>query len=896
MRTNTDLKSGWKKLKKDFNPNYFICLCFWLLACLFFSKPINQLLGKLGGFLFLADNTTPKSNEWLLIILLILIYVVRFYYRKRITGFSLRNLYLITPLVLWALLNLTFGLNPPIKFTESTILSQIPQISILLVIWIIELLILILNYFREDKLPRKNESSFITDIAFDPKDKDEDQKEKLGFETFATRIVNEIKTVSSKESVVFGINGEWGEGKTSMINLIRKQLEDEQYTVMDLHPWKTNSGKAMNQLFFDALKDGLKNKIWGINWKIDRYADALLQLDKTGISKTIWQMFFQPDSVEKQKEKLAESMKLLDKNLVVVVDDLDRLAKNEIANVLKLMRDTANFPNLVFLAAYHRAYLDEAIKSKINPHNYKNYLDKIVLWEAPIYRPQPRKYLEVLKNLLKKKLPQFEQNIDEIFGIEQEQTLKIIHTSTRRELKEKNGIKMFDTPYDIHSKIFTDLRKTKRFINALTFDIKIVQDKIEFHDFYYLALLKFCNTQYYNAFKKCFHYLYGVENNSHILGIIDREEKHYREQFAIEFSISEDAIELLPFAIVKELLSQSTHYLTSTIYFYKNFPIYFHLGNSNDITMFDFTEMLNAKDFDAFKHRVDELLKIGNIIEQFDINSIITALRDRFNFGDTNAYIEYFKSMIWMAIKYDHSDFYKICHDRMKQICLNKEYGINIQQVQTELKKFILQEQIQSDFQYFIYLLETTSSYILNSDTFEIAKENFNSYVSSGKDISPELINLFYCSSKSADKNGSMVEDAETILRMKQKATEQPNKFIELIVVRDGNIKHSSDPDNYHYRFVSFLLKIFTSYNEFISFLKKTDFGNENDRAKLYLKYIDQAFPDKNITIPYTFLPENNDYENLFAGLDTLDVLLDWKLRARIDEGVRKIKDKKLND
>ncbi|MDP2112887.1 MAG: P-loop NTPase fold protein, partial [Bacteroidota bacterium] len=192
-----------------------------------------------------------------------------------------------------------------------------------------------------------------------------------------------------------------------MINLIRKQLEDESYTVVNFHPWKTNSGKAMNQLFFDALKEGLKNKIWGINWQIDRYADALFQLDKTGLGKTIWQLFFQPDSVEKQKDKLAESMKLLDKNLVVVVDDLDRLAKNEIADVLKLMRDTANFPNLVFIAAYDRNYLNEAIKEEINEHNYENYMDKIVLWEVPIYKPQPRKYIEILKNLLIERLSEF---------------------------------------------------------------------------------------------------------------------------------------------------------------------------------------------------------------------------------------------------------------------------------------------------------------------------------------------------------------------------------------------------------------------------------------------------------------------------------------------------------
>jgi len=294
--------------------------------------------------------------------------------------------------------------------------------------------------------------------------------------------------------------------------------------------------------------------------------------------------------------------------------------------------------------------------------------------------------------------------------------------------------------------------------------------------------------------------------------------------------------------------------------------------------------MLNANDFETFKHRVDEILEIGNLIEQFDINSIITALRDSLNIGDTNSYIEYFERMIWMAIKYNHPDFYKTCHDRMKGICLNQEYGINIQQVQSELKRFITQEQLQSDFQYFIYLLGTTSSYISNSDVFEIAKENFNNYISSGKEITPEFVNLFYCVSQLVDKNGNIFGDAETVSRMKQKAIEKPNRFIELIVVRDGNIKHRSNPDNYSYRFVSFLLKIFANYDEFVSFLKNTDFGSETERAKIYLKYIDQAFPDKNIAIPYTFLPEDDDYKNIFAGLDTIDILLDWKLRARIDE------------
>jgi hypothetical protein len=413
------LKSFLRKVKRDFYGWQLYSLPIWLIVCLLFSKPINNLANFTGNALFQYDKSV--LYDVLALILLVAFVIIR---KNKIVKTYCKGWILLffIGLLIWYI-PVRFWIEPKVNFIpfSFSFCNQFKLLDLLCIAFVFEIFQIrkeqkqylkdlknLKQTFRKKKEQAK-QSSFITDESYKPRYKA--PTDLLGFNSFAERITTEIKTVSSSESVVFGINGEWGEGKTSTINLIRKQLNDDDYTVVDFHPWKTNSGKAMNQLFFDALKDGLKNKIWGINWKIDRYADALLQLDKTGISKTIWQIMFQPDSVEKQKEKLAESMKLLDKNLVVVVDDLDRLAKNEIADVLKLMRDTANFPNLVFLAAYDRKYLNEAIKEEINGHNYENYMDKIVLWEYKLPKQEQTTFLSYLAELLIRKFPEFADEI-----------------------------------------------------------------------------------------------------------------------------------------------------------------------------------------------------------------------------------------------------------------------------------------------------------------------------------------------------------------------------------------------------------------------------------------------------------------------------------------------------
>ena len=45
---------------------------------------------------------------------------------------------------------------------------------------------------------------------------------------FAERVANRIKGSKQKDSIVIGIYGEWGTGKTSVVNFIKEELSSDE--------------------------------------------------------------------------------------------------------------------------------------------------------------------------------------------------------------------------------------------------------------------------------------------------------------------------------------------------------------------------------------------------------------------------------------------------------------------------------------------------------------------------------------------------------------------------------------------------------------------------------------------------------------------------------------------
>jgi hypothetical protein len=66
----------------------------------------------------------------------------------------------------------------------------------------------------------------------------------------------------------------------------------------------------------------------------------------------------------------------LERPIVVVLDDIDRLTTAEIRDIFKLVRLTANFPNAIYVFAFDRGRVEQALRKQGIPG--RDYLERIL--------------------------------------------------------------------------------------------------------------------------------------------------------------------------------------------------------------------------------------------------------------------------------------------------------------------------------------------------------------------------------------------------------------------------------------------------------------------------------------------------------------------------------------
>jgi len=83
-------------------------------------------------------------------------------------------------------------------------------------------------------------------------------------------------------------------------------------------------------------------------------------------------------SLTEIKSALAQAFKELERPVIVVLDDIDRLSGDEIRCVFQLVKANANFPNLIYLLLFERGKVEASLSHSIEPHFGREYLAKIV--------------------------------------------------------------------------------------------------------------------------------------------------------------------------------------------------------------------------------------------------------------------------------------------------------------------------------------------------------------------------------------------------------------------------------------------------------------------------------------------------------------------------------------
>jgi hypothetical protein len=194
-----------------------------------------------------------------------------------------------------------------------------------------------------------------------------------------------VKLMISR-SPVLALFGELGAGKTSMLNLLREHLTGKAI-VVSFSTWLPGSQETLTAyLLNDIARECLKHYVVpGLRKSAQRAAKALGR--SVPILKSYLELLppgTQRDDIDSMKEALGR----LPKRVIVLLDEVDRMEKEELLTLLKVIRGISTLPNLSFVVAGDRKSIVEIVKEKDSDEN-RVYFEKFFPVSIQIPKPDP---------------------------------------------------------------------------------------------------------------------------------------------------------------------------------------------------------------------------------------------------------------------------------------------------------------------------------------------------------------------------------------------------------------------------------------------------------------------------------------------------------------------------
>ncbi len=257
--------------KSDFNIQIFIKNIFFILvsiAVLFaFTSEIETFFkSDIFGWFYTVD-----SNGYLdfLIILISVFYVSM---KVRECEYEIPDMKVTFLLVLFLgfyTYERFFNTEFPFTYFKWKFLSDIAYLDGLYLVLVLHLTSYLKKIFP---IQYNNESTggLLEDLPL--YDSDEDGLGGL-LEISSKKILKIIRDNKFKNSYTVGLNGEWGDGKTSVFNIVKKNLSKEDFIVIDFNPWMGFDKKVLIRDFFNSLAEGLGSDL---SSEISKYVDEIL--------------------------------------------------------------------------------------------------------------------------------------------------------------------------------------------------------------------------------------------------------------------------------------------------------------------------------------------------------------------------------------------------------------------------------------------------------------------------------------------------------------------------------------------------------------------------------------------------------------------------------------------
>lgn len=306
---------------------------------------------------------------------------------------------------------------------------------------------------------------------------------------YARLLANEIRSLDASEGYVIGVVGPWGSGKTSLLNLIQIKLEETPaIPVLQFNPWMFSGTEGLVESFFSELSAQLRlrpGKLPDLANALEAYGQILAPLRVLpGVG--IWIERFRVASsslkqlsdrkrkgITPQRTIVSEKLAELERPIVVMIDDIDRLRTAEIRDMFKLVRLTANFPNIVYVLAFDRARVELALGE--DGIDGRLYLEKILQVAYDLPQIPDRVLTKQITNALDIALAQIEPE------------------------SPFNTSLWPDIFFEVIRPLIRNMRDVRRYVAALSGTLKHLEGQIELSDVLGLEAVRVFDPDMYEA-------------------------------------------------------------------------------------------------------------------------------------------------------------------------------------------------------------------------------------------------------------------------------------------------------------------------------------------------------------------------------------------------------------
>jgi predicted KAP-like P-loop ATPase len=225
------------------------------------------------------------------------------------------------------------------------------------------------------------------------------EQDTFGVAHFALAIARSIANIKDPIGSTIAIQGSWGAGKSSAINLIRTELDganSESIIVAEFKCWWFRGDEALALAFLQTVHGAIAPTLGEAAGKAFKsLTKRLFQagpvigagLTATGnpvlgsitgsATKYLDGLFSGGDSLEKVHSKLSRLLSQQKKRFLIIIDDLDRLKPDEMIAILQMVKSVGRLPNVIYLLSFDRNLLESAV-DKLCPSEGPHFLEKIV--------------------------------------------------------------------------------------------------------------------------------------------------------------------------------------------------------------------------------------------------------------------------------------------------------------------------------------------------------------------------------------------------------------------------------------------------------------------------------------------------------------------------------------